>query len=334
MDNKFVTIMVVPDRKEKVRKWVVSASHLKVFAVGFGLVTILLAAIVVDYVSLLSQSIENKKLIAENSALRSQFKVLDGKLTSVESALDRIKTFATKLRLITAVNDPDRGLNLAMGPLSRQKDSVDELDLPDTDRAPASTMVDEPVFKPKSLTEITRGELAEESDRDYAKLSVRLDRASRVSQLREQGVLELWEQLQDRSALLSATPSTRPVQGGWFTSRFGYRLSPYTDKPVMHEGLDIAAAPGTPVIATADGTITFAGYDPGYGKLVIIDHGYGVESRYGHNSQITVAYGQKVRHGDVIGAVGNTGRSTGPHCHYEVRVNGQPIDPINYILDE
>jgi len=325
--------MVIPDRKSKVHKRVFSASHFKLFvwsvAVGF----VILAAVIVDYISLLSQSIENKRLHAENSELRSQFQVVEGKLNSLENALDRIKTFSTKLKLITAVNDPDRGLNLAMGPLSRSRAEAEELGENDAERTPASQLVDEPVFKPKSLQDLSNGELAREEDHDYTKLSIRIDQVTKQSALREQGVLELWELLQDRSALLAATPSSKPTQG-WYTSRFGYRLSPHTDKPMMHEGLDIAAAPGTPVHTTADGIVTFAGYDAGYGKLIIIDHGYGVETRYGHNSQINVAYGQKLRHGDVIGAVGNTGRSTGPHVHYEVRVNGQPIDPLNYILEE
>jgi murein DD-endopeptidase MepM/ murein hydrolase activator NlpD len=333
LDNKYITLMVIPDRNSKVKKLVISASHLKLLFCLGALVFVIVAAVFVDYLSLLTQSIENKRLHAENAELKAQFQVIEGKLNSVEAALDRIKTFATKLKLITAVNDPERGLNLAMGPISRNARGADELSDTDSQRTPASKMVDEPVFKPKNIQELTSGELAQEEDHDYAKLSIRVDQVSKLTQLREQGVMELWELLQDRSALLSATPSTKPVQG-WYTSRFGYRVSPYTDKPMMHEGLDIAAAPGTPVFATADGTITFAGYDPGYGKLVIIDHGYGVETRYGHNSEIHATVGQKIRHGDRIAAVGSTGRSTGPHLHYEVRVNGQPIDPINYILEE
>lgn len=102
----------------------------------------------------------------------------------------------------------------------------------------------------------------------------------------------------------------------------------------MHAGLDIAAAPGSPVYAPADGVVSYAGYDQGYGKLVSIDHGYGVSTRFGHASQIYVQVGQKVSKWDVVAAVGNTGRSTGPHLHYEVRINGTPVDPINFILDE
>jgi murein DD-endopeptidase MepM/ murein hydrolase activator NlpD len=143
----------------------------------------------------------------------------------------------------------------------------------------------------------------------------------------------LWESLSERQSLLNSTPNMRPAKG-WFTSRFGYRVSPFTGRSALHTGLDIAAAPGSPVYAPADGIVTYAGYDEGYGKMITIDHGYGVTTRFGHNAQIYVQVGQKVSRWDVIASVGNTGRSTGPHLHYEVRVNGVPRDPALYILDE
>jgi murein DD-endopeptidase MepM/ murein hydrolase activator NlpD len=164
-------------------------------------------------------------------------------------------------------------------------------------------------------------------------LAIRLDKDVQETTVRETGILQLWESLSERQSLLAATPSIKPVQG-WYTSKFGYRISPFTGRPTMHQGLDIAAAPGTPIYATADGVVSFAGYDPGYGKLVSIDHGYGVVTRFGHTSQIFVEVGQHVHRRDLIAAVGNTGRSTGPHCHYEVRVNNVPVDPHNYVLDE
>ena len=115
------------------------------------------------------------------------------------------------------------------------------------------------------------------------------------------------------------------------TSHVGYRIDPFTRTPEMHYGRDFAAAPGTPIVATADGVVSYVGYEGGYGKIVAIDHGYGVRTRYAHNSQIYVQLGQKVSRHDVIAAVGSTGRSSGPHLHYEVRVNDIPVDPINYI---
>ena len=178
-----------------------------------------------------------------------------------------------------------------------------------------------------------QGELAVEGAKDYATLSIRIENSIKESQLREQSVLDLWESLSERQSLLNATPNIRPAKG-WFTSRFGYRVSPFTGRPALHAGLDIAAAPGAPVYAPADGVVTFAGYDEGYGKMITLDHGYGVTTRFGHNAQIYVQVGQKVSRWDVISSVGNTGRSTGPHVHYEVRVNGVPRDPALYILDE
>jgi murein DD-endopeptidase MepM/ murein hydrolase activator NlpD len=175
--------------------------------------------------------------------------------------------------------------------------------------------------------------ITREAGRDYATLSVRIDRALRQSQLREQGVLQLWDSLSERQSLLSATPSIKPTHG-WYTSRFGYRADPYTNRPEMHGGLDMAAPPGTPVYAPADGVVSYVGYEAGYGKLISIDHGYGVVTRYGHNSRVFVEQGQKVHRWDVISAVGNSGRSTGPHLHYEVRIHGIAVDPINYILTE
>jgi murein DD-endopeptidase MepM/ murein hydrolase activator NlpD len=189
------------------------------------------------------------------------------------------------------------------------------------------------VFFQKPPNDESQGELTVEGQRDYGSLAVRIDQAVAETSVREQGILELWESLSERQSLMSGTPSIKPARG-WFTSKFGYRVSPFTGRPVMHNGLDIAAPPGSPISAPADGVVSFAGYDPGYGKLVSIDHGYGVVTRFGHTSQIFVEVGQKIHRRDVIAAVGNTGRSTGPHCHYEVRVNGVPVDPQNYILDE
>ena len=101
----------------------------------------------------------------------------------------------------------------------------------------------------------------------------------------------------------------------------------------MHEGLDIGASIGTPILAPADGTITFSGKKAGFGNFVQIDHGYGIESVYAHNSSNHVRKGDIVNRGQLIAKVGNTGNSTGPHLHYEIRVNGTPVDPFYYILD-
>lgn len=142
----------------------------------------------------------------------------------------------------------------------------------------------------------------------------------------------LIQQLEKKKNLLASTPSIRPADG-WVTSRFGYRTSPFTGRREFHSGLDIANKIGAKVIATANGRVSYASRKIYIGNLVVIDHGYGRVTRYGHLDKILVKHGQKVKRGDVIGLLGNTGRSTGPHVHYEVKINGTAVNPVKYILN-
>jgi murein DD-endopeptidase MepM/ murein hydrolase activator NlpD len=135
-----------------------------------------------------------------------------------------------------------------------------------------------------------------------------------------------------RNSLAAATPSIWPAHG-WLSSRVGTRSDPITGDRDFHPGLDIAADHGTPVYATADGIVASAGRESGYGNLVVLSHEYGLETRYGHLSKFLVKSGDKVKRGDVIARVGSTGRSTGSHLHYEVRVNGRLLNPLQLLLN-
>jgi murein DD-endopeptidase MepM/ murein hydrolase activator NlpD len=149
---------------------------------------------------------------------------------------------------------------------------------------------------------------------------------------REQSLRELQTHLDQKTAILAATPTILPTKG-LVTAGYGYRKSPFTGKREFHEGMDIAALHGTPVVATADGIVRFAGPAATYGNVVFIDHGHGFATAYGHNSTIRVHARQRVRRGDIIAYVGNTGRTTGPHVHYEVHVDGVPSNPMKYAVD-
>lgn len=173
---------------------------------------------------------------------------------------------------------------------------------------------------------IAIGGLPENSDESVDELQQQINALLVDIELRRQSQEDVRNLLNDQVSLSRATPKGWPTKG-WITSYFGKRKSPFSGRRVMHEGLDIAANTGTPVVATADGVITKVGYEPGYGKVVTIDHGYGYRTIFGHNSKILVKSGQRIRRGDRIALVGNTGRSTGPHVHYELRLNGVPIDP-------
>ncbi|MDX1736869.1 MAG: peptidoglycan DD-metalloendopeptidase family protein [Alphaproteobacteria bacterium] len=139
------------------------------------------------------------------------------------------------------------------------------------------------------------------------------------------------KKLQALDKLIACVPMVSPVDYYHVTSKFGKRKDPFTNKVAMHKGVDLGGWPGTKVHATAGGTVKRAGYMNGYGKMVEIDHGCGVTTIYGHLKKVLVKKGELLNHRDVIGKLGSTGRSTGPHVHFEIQVNGKPVDPLNFI---
>jgi len=153
-----------------------------------------------------------------------------------------------------------------------------------------------------------------------------------ASEARERSLAELVEALRGKTDQLASTPSVWPAKG-WVTSAFGRRISPFTGKPQAHRGLDIAAERGTQIVAPARGRVVFVGRRGPLGKAVEIDHGFGIKTYYGHCDAIHVQKGQRVERGQWIAAMGSTGRSTGPHLHYGVEVEGKLVDPRKYILD-
>ena len=149
---------------------------------------------------------------------------------------------------------------------------------------------------------------------------------------------EIGNFIKNKEVLLGCTPAIQPVSNkdlSRMASGFGYRIDPVYKTVKMHAGLDFAAPQGTPIYATANGTVTVGGNTGnGYGNHVVINHGYGYETLYGHMVRVKVHAGQKVKRGEIIGWVGSTGKSTGPHCHYEVHKNGQHVDPIYFFYND
>lgn len=329
--RKTITLYLLSNDEKQTRKITVPLSYFKMglFLLAFALVT--LFAGFIDYFGLLAQSVENRKLKIENVNLQKKFQVVEGKLDSLQSAMDRVSAMTNKLRLITDTHLKDRSERLSFPSQVNTTDQANEA----TERLSTEQFLEQdPAIGNDNPVNTMKGEVAaEKSSANYSTLIVKIDEAVQTSMLKEQSVLELWESLSDSQSILAATPSIRPARGP-IGSRFGYRIDPINGKTKMHAGLDIVVSPGTLVRAPADGVVSFAGWDDQFGKLVSVDHGYGVLTRFAHNSQIFVQVGQKVSKYDVISATGSTGRSTGPHLHYEVRVNGVPVDPANYILDE
>jgi murein DD-endopeptidase MepM/ murein hydrolase activator NlpD len=194
-------------------------------------------------------------------------------------------------------------------------------------------------LKPQELSSLQSGTVpgtgGAESSQPSRTLSVAeftalIDRLSRQVEERSDqlGVLEALR-LQD-SANRKFMPSLEPILDGWYSSNFGYRIDPFTGQNSFHEGIDFPAEVGTPVVAAASGKVVYADVHPQYGRMVEIDHGNGLVSRYAHAAELWVKVGDLVMRGQRVASVGSTGRSTGPHLHFEVRLNGVPQNPARF----
>ncbi len=167
----------------------------------------------------------------------------------------------------------------------------------------------------------------------------KLDKLKHKLNLQSLSLDSITSMTRDKEKMLASIPSLKPVRSDQLNrgldllSGFGMRMHPIHKIPKMHYGIDFSARSGTHIQATGAGKVIRAGYGSGYGNVVEIDHGYGYVSRYGHMQRIDVKVGQKVIRGEKIGLVGSTGHSTAPHCHYEVEVNGQKVDPIQFVTD-
>ncbi len=300
MDKRYLTILVIPGDSSRPKQLKVSVRLLKTFLTLSVLVLLTVGFIVYDYSNMRLQVLELKDLKKENTAQKLQIRDFSAKIGELEAKIAKLNLFDKKLRIIANLEKPD-----------------------DTDRAMGmggpSTDEDMPSLDNKMLS------LEEQ-------MHSALDQLSREADMQELSFTELEAHLLKQSSMLASTPSIWPTRG-WLSSRFGKRISPFTGLPQRHRGIDIANRVGTPVVATADGIVVKVGRDRFLGRKVIIDHGYGIKTIYGHLSKVVVHVGQKVKRGQKIANMGNTGRSTGPHLHYEVAVNGVKVNPLNYILD-
>jgi murein DD-endopeptidase MepM/ murein hydrolase activator NlpD len=304
--NKSFTLIVVPDHDSQVKRYRIQKSFLMQLAIGAGVLALLITGGTVHYFVVAKDAAENRILREENLTLRSQLKTISERVEHINSTLDRVERFDQKLRAVTLLSDPQR--NLALGPTATDPNT--QVPATGDNQFVRSTGIESPKI-----------------------ITGKLDKLSAEATRQEQSLQELQAYFQDQKSLLASIPSVWPARG-WVTSDFGQRLDPYTADRVMHAGLDIAAPHGKEIQAPSDGTVVFAGLEGGYGNVLVIDHGYGIKTRYGHLSAISVKAGEKVTRGQTVAAVGNTGRSTGPHLHYEVRVNGVPQNPRKFILEE
>nr|MDE5833432.1 M23 family metallopeptidase [Desulfovibrio sp.] len=241
----------------------------------------------------LETKLENSERIIEDQ--KRQTRSLAERINLLSQDVERVKNFDSKLRLMMNM-EKDTGETEASGEFAR------------------------------SYLPLHRQELAARKMQDFVD---NLSREARLEEVRQQDLLRVMRSTRN---VLFSTPSVWPVNG-FVSSSFGARLSPFGGGGQFHKGLDIAARPGSPIIAPADGTVEKAGADGAYGISVDLDHGGGINTKFAHMQRVAVKPGQWVRRGEILGYVGMTGRATGPHLHYEVRLNGVPVNPMRYILE-
>lgn len=263
--------------------------------------------------------------------------------TEAMSAREQTAAFSTAIedlrKRITAMKEVNQRLRVMLGiEVPKSGDMVngrggEETPLPEGSSVPKTdARVGAVASDNNEQHQAVASDAAAQSPELEESVKARLEWLAKEAANQERILSELSQAAEQRSSRWAATPSIWPVKG-WVTSGFGPRISPFTEKPAWHDGLDIGAAPNAPVQAPAQGRVTATGYDPKLGNIVRLDHGYGVETVYGHLAKALVKEGQRVNRGDVIALVGSTGLATGPHLHYMVKVNGQALDPHKYILE-
>ncbi len=287
---------------------------------GLGLLVMGSAIFLIDYLVHLP---EYSQLRRENLALRKELNLFQFHLDTLQTSVDRINRFDQKLRAMTDVNKKFDKMKGPGGQGGGEPEDIDE------------SAMDLQNFQIENAYYQGEDQAFEVLDRKEAflvqKIRFWMKRLYRDSGLQEQSMEELFEVLKGREIQLLSTPSILPVKG-WPTSHFGYRLDPFTGRRAFHKGIDIGARIGAPIMAPADGIVTFAGPYGSFGNTVLIFHGYGITTLYAHTSAFHVKAGDKVKRGDLIAEVGTTGRSSAPHLHYEVIRHGVSVNPSKYIL--
>lgn len=303
MFKKDFTFVIIPPKTSKVRRIKVPRGIL------YAVVVLFLAFLVGGSLSFY-QSVQVRGELVAYEKLKSDFlhqqiaiKKVSNQVNKFKGDFDRLRELDFKLRLIT------------------------DLEL----KRPVSSM-----FGIGGFNENTDRSLAEELTTKgldlLGLLSKDLERLEKMARFQEESFNNLKSHLADKKDLIDRTPYRWPTRG-FLTSTYGPRIHPLTGQQQMHAALDIAALKGTPIRAPGDGIVTFAGENTSLGNMIVIDHGYGIITRYGHNNANLVRAGQRVKRGDVIATVGSTGRSTGPHLHYEIRINDVAINPLSIIID-
>jgi murein DD-endopeptidase MepM/ murein hydrolase activator NlpD len=301
--DQWFTLVIIPDRTTRVvrikvpKTVLIAGSALLALVLAFGGYTF------VHSLELGSRLEAYRELESRQLGQKVAFKRISNEMDALKGEMSRLRELDYKLRVITDL-EVEKPSPPAYG-IGGSLEGGDGLTLES--------------IEPNNM------DLVALLDKDLARLREMAD-------YQEESFNNLKDYLSDQQDLIQRTPHRWPARG-FISSNFGPRLDPFTGLTRLHEGMDIVARRGTAVTAPADGIVTYAGVDPTLGEMVVIDHGYGVLTRYGHNETVLVREGQRVKRGDSIATVGSSGKSTGPHLHYEIRINDIAVNPLSYLVD-
>jgi murein DD-endopeptidase MepM/ murein hydrolase activator NlpD len=299
---KKITIVYLPDGVNAVRQFSLPKVLIGLVSVLVLLATALLVWGSSDYLELKNKIPDNLNLVEENKQYKTQLISLAGRIDQINKRMTELQAFERKLK--------------GMVNLDTAEGDAQFLGIGGSD-----TSVLDAVKSNKNAPQKLASLMHQSLDNLNTEISVQTHKKT-----------ELLDFIEKQKSLWSCTPSLAPVEG-WVSSRFGYRVSPFSNKKEFHSGLDISSKVGTEIYSPADGIVSSIEKSDGLGLCLIVSHGYGFQTKYGHLSKVIVAKGQSIKRGQEIALMGNSGRSTGAHLHYEVNINGVPANPERYILN-
>jgi len=300
MAKKFLSVIIVPHTKTSTRTLSFTRRTLKLLGGSGAFLALAMAAFLTDYVSM--NVIRHRYRILERETAEQKVKIAD-----YEKSINQLQATVTSFENYT------KKLNVMVG-----------LKSPDILKGPAGLGGGAPEAEPSETAAVPPAQVS-----PTGSIQGLIQKAQSI----ETNLNSLVNITESASLKLATTPSIMPV-AGWVSSGFGMRVDPFTGREQMHWGLDISTNTGNPIMAPADGIVLQVVTDKYLGKHVILSHGNGITTTFGHMSNFNVRAGQQVKRGDVIGYVGQTGKAVGPHVHYEVHRDGKPVNPYNFILEE
>jgi murein DD-endopeptidase MepM/ murein hydrolase activator NlpD len=327
------SLIVVSDGTSPIRRLDVAKRSVRRAVIGAGVAALVLLGLLVDYVRV---RIDQAELGQLRTLAREQQARIDGFEASVgalQEKLSLVAEFERKVRVIANLPGSAAAGGADVTEVGTDQPAEGAEGIAEGGQGGEEELVPATLDGRGSLgaSGLRERQGPRKSDR-VGLLRREAERLGLVADARALSLKELVDELEDKHQRLASSPAIWPARG-WLTSGFGNRISPFTGRRQFHAGIDIASAAGTEVVAPARGRVEFVGTKGPLGNTLTIDHGFGIRTQYGHNEKILVQRGDVVERGQTIARVGSTGRSTGPHLHYVVEVNGTAVNPIDYIFD-